>query len=157
LLFFPNAEVFKRGYFFPGAIEGVAAMVAFLGFLFLSGWQYGDLSIANSTLHYPAMTMTLLAAINCPLMNVWALRSWEHSSPGRGLFTDKLLIIAIVVEIIWISMILNVPAVQFIFNTAYVPPHNLLLLIPFPILLFVLHELYTWRIRVRRKKGVFVP
>jgi len=54
-------------------------------------------------------------------------------------------------------MILNVPAVQFIFNTAYVPPQFLLLLIPIPILLFVLHELYKWRIRARRNDGVPVP
>ena len=52
-------EVFKRGYFFLGAIEGAAAMVAFLGFLFLSGWQYGDLSVTGTTLHRKAMTMTL--------------------------------------------------------------------------------------------------
>lgn len=149
-----DAEVFKRGYFFLGAIEGAAAMVAFLGFLFLSGWQYGDLSIANSTLHFQAMTMTLLGAITCQLMNVWTLRSWEHSSLSRGLFTNKLLIIAIIVEFIWIYMILTVPAVQFIFNTAYVPPQYLLLLIPFPILLFVLHELYKWRIRTRKEKGM---
>jgi len=152
-----DAEVFKRGYFFLGAIEGIAAMAAFLGFLFLSGWQYGDLSITNTPLHYQAMTMTLLGAITCQLVNVWTLRSWEHSSLGRGLFTNKLLIIAIVVELIWIYMILNVPAIQFIFNTAYVPPHYLLLLIPFPILLFVLHELYKWRIRNRGKERVPVP
>ena len=152
-----DAEVFKRGYFFLGAIEGAAAMVAFLGFLFLSGWQYGDLSITNSTLHYQAMTMTLLAAITCQLMNVWTLRSWEHSSFSRGLFTNKLLIIAIIVEFIWIYLILNVPAIQYIFNTAYVPPRYLLLLIPFPILLFVLHELYKWRIRIRKKEKVTVP
>ena len=149
-----DAEVFKRGYFFLGAIEGVAALVAFLGFLFLSGWHYGDLSVANTTLHYQAMTMTLLGAITCQLMNVWTLRSWEHSSLSRGLFTNKLLIVAIVVEFIWIYLLLTVPAIQYIFNTAYVPPQYLLILIPFPILLFVLHELYKWRIRVRKKEAV---
>ncbi|EHQ35044.1 cation-translocating P-type ATPase [Methanoplanus limicola] len=148
-----DAEVFKRGYFFLGAIEGTAAMVAFLGFLFLSGWQYGDLSITNSTLHYQAMTMTLLGAITCQLMNVWTLRSWENSAFSRGLFTNKLLIVAIIIEIIWIVMILTVPPVQYIFNTAYVPLPFLILLIPFPILLFVLHELYKWRIRTKREKN----
>ncbi|MBN1166929.1 MAG: cation-transporting P-type ATPase [Methanospirillaceae archaeon] len=146
-----DAEVFKRGYFFLGAIEGMAAMAAFLGFLFLSGWQYGDLSITNTPLHYQAMTMTLLGAITCQLMNVWTLRSWEYSAFSRGLFTNKLLIIAIILEIIWIAMLLTVPAVQFIFNTAFVPLPYLLLLIPFPLLLFILHELYKWRIRTKRQ------
>ncbi len=145
-----DAEVFKRGYFFLGAIEGIAAMTAFLGFLFLSGWQYGDLSITNTPLHYQAMTMTLLGAITCQLMNVWTLRSWEYSAFSRGLFTNKLLIIAIILEFIWIAMVLTIPAVQFIFNTAFIPLPYLLILIPFPILLFVLHELYKWRIRTKR-------
>jgi len=127
-------------------------MVAFLGFLFLSGWQYGDLSITNSTLHYQAMTMTLLGAITCQLMNVWTLRSWEYSAFSRGLFTNKLLIVAIIVEFIWIWMLLTVPAVQYIFNTAFVPLPYLMILIPFPILLFVSHELYKWCIRTKRKE-----
>ncbi len=146
-----DAEVFKRGYFFLGIIEGAAAMVAFLGFLFLSGWQYGDLSIANTPLHYQAMTMTLLGAITCQLMNVWTLRSWEYSAFSRGLFTNKLLIVAIVIEIIWIFALLTVPVVQTIFNTASVPLPFLALLVPFPILLFFSHELYKWRIRRKRK------
>jgi sodium/potassium-transporting ATPase subunit alpha len=148
-----DAEVFKRGYFFLGMIEGAAAMVAFLGFLYLSGWQYGDLSIANTPLHYQAMTMTLLGAIFCQLMNVWTLRSWEYSAFSRGLFTNKLLIIAIIIEVIWIYTLLTVPVIQTIFNTASVPLPYLALLVPFPILLFVSHELYKWRInRVTQKK-----
>lgn len=143
-------EVFKRGYFFLGMIEGIAAMAAFLGFLFLSGWQYGDLSITNTPLHYQAMTMTLLGAITCQLLNVWTLRSWEYSAFSRGLFTNKLLIVAIIIEIIWIYLLLTAPAVQAIFNTASVPLPYLALLVPFPIILFASHETYKWRIRKRK-------
>ncbi len=142
-----DAEVFKRGYFFLGMIEGVAAMAAFLGFLFLSGWQYGDLSITNTQLHYQAMTMTLLGAITCQLLNVWTLRSWEYSAFSRGLFTNKLLIIAIILELIWIYLLLTTPVVQAIFNTASVPLPYLALLVPFPIILFISHEIYKWRLR----------
>jgi len=142
-----DAEVFKRGYFFLGMIEGVAAMAAFLGFLFLSGWQYGDLSITNTQLHYQAMTMTLLGAITCQLLNVWTLRSWEYSAFSRGLFTNKLLIIAIILELIWIYLLLTTPVVQAFFNTASVPLPYLALLVPFPIILFISHEIYKWRIR----------
>lgn len=147
-----DAEVFKRGYFFLGMIEGAAAMVAFLGFLYLAGWQYGDLTIANTPIHYQAMTMTLLGAITCQLMNVWTLRSWEYSAFSRGLFTNKLLIIAIIIEIVWIYMLLTVPEVQTIFNTASVPLPYLALLLPFPILLFVSHELYKWRMRIKGRE-----
>jgi sodium/potassium-transporting ATPase subunit alpha len=142
-----DREVFKRGYFFIGIIEAAAAMTAFLGFLYLSGWVYGDLSITDTTLHYQAMTMTLLGAITCQLANVWTLRSWESSALKPGLLTNRLLILAIIVEVVWIWALLNISAVQFIFNTAYIPPQYLLLLVPFPIILFASQEIYKYLIR----------
>jgi sodium/potassium-transporting ATPase subunit alpha len=146
-----DREVFKRGYFFLGIIEATAAMTAFLGFLFLSGWQYGDLPIAEN-LHLQALTMTLLGAISCQLANVYTLRSWEFSSLKRGFFTNRLLLAAYVIEFVWIIALLTVPPVQLIFNTAFVPPVFLLLLVPFPILLFVSHEAY--KRHLRKKKGL---
>jgi len=146
-----DQEVFKRGYFFLGIIEATAAMTAFLGFLFLNGWQYGDLPIAEN-LHLQALTMTLLGAISCQLANVYTLRSWEFSSLKRGFFTNRLLLAAYVIEFAWIIALLTVPPVQLIFNTAFVPPVFLLLLVPFPILLFVSHEAY--KRHLRKKKGL---
>ncbi len=145
-----DREVFKRGYAFLGMIEAAAAMTGFLGFLFLSGWQDGDLSISGTTLHYQAMTMTLLGAIFCQIANVWTLRSWEFPAFSLGLFSNRLLLAAVGFEILWIVLLLLFPPVQFIFNTAFVPPEYLLILVPFPILLFVSHEAY--KAHIRRKK-----
>ncbi len=147
-----DREVFKRGYFFLGAIEGAAAMAAFLGFLYLNGWRYGDLSIVNTDLHRQAMTMTLLGAVTCQLFNVWTLRSWEFSAFERGTFKNKLLIGALIFEILWIYALLNVKSVQLVFNTAHVPSEYLWILIPFPVLLFASHEIYKYRIRKKRGK-----
>jgi len=143
-----DLEVFKRGYFFLGAIEGTAAMAAFLGFLFLNGWTYGDLPI-DPEFHRQAMTMTLLAAVTCQLFNVWTLRSWEFSAFSRGLLKNRLLILAIILELIWMVTLLTVYPVQVVFNTAFVPPVYLLLLLPFPVLLFASHEIYKYLIRRR--------
>ena len=144
-----DREVFKRGYFFLGAIEGAAAMTAFLGFLFLNGWHYGDLSISNTSLHKQAMTMTLLGAVSCQLFNVWTLRSWEFSAFSRGLFKNRLLLVAILLELLWIYALLNVGVVQLVFNTAHVPYGYLWILLPFPVLLFASHEAYKRRMRTR--------
>ncbi len=146
-----DREVFKRGYFFLGIIEGTAAMTAFLGFLFLSGWQYGDLTITGSELHLQAMTMTLLGAVSCQLANVYTLRSWEFSSLKKGFFTNRLLLAAYVIEFLWIVALLTLPPVQLIFNTASVPPVFLLLLVPFPILLFISHEAYKRHLRKKEE------
>jgi sodium/potassium-transporting ATPase subunit alpha len=136
-------EVFKRGYFMIGLIEGMAAMFAFLGFLYLNGWQYGDLDI-DQTFHRQAMTMTLLGAITCQMVNVFTLRSWEDSL-WRLTTTNKMIWFGVAMEVLLILAILYVPAVQTVFNTATVPFENLWLLIPFPILLIVYHEWYKAR------------
>ncbi len=136
-------EVFKRGYFMIGLIEGMAAMFAFLGFLFLNGWQYGDLDI-NDEFHRQAMTMTLLGAITCQMVNVFTLRSWEDSL-WRLTRTNKIIWFGVIMEVVLILAILYVPAVQTVFNTATVPFENLWLLIPFPILLILYHEWYKAR------------
>ncbi len=144
-------EVFKRGYFFIGVIEASAAMAAFLLFLMLNGWRYGVVELGDAYLHRQAMTMTLLGAVSCQLVNVWTMRSWEFSAFSVGLLTNPLLLGGMVIELVWIWMLLYVEPVQQVFNTARVPLQDLWILLPFPCLLFVTHEMYKWSLR--RKKG----
>jgi len=146
-------EVFKRGYFFLGLIEAAAAMAAFLSFLLLHGWQYGTVDLADPLLHRQAMTMTLLGAVSCQLLNAWTMRSWEFSAFSLGFSSNRLLLWAMAAELAWIWMLLNVAAVQKVFNTAPVPLADLWVLLPFPLLLFFGHELYKWL----RRRPVQVP
>ncbi len=145
-------EVFKRGYFFLGLIEATASMVAFISFLLLHGWEYGQVDLADPYLHRQAMTMTLLGAVSCQMLNVWTIRSWEFPAWSVGFLSNKLLLIAMVVEGTWIWMLLNWEPAQKVFNTAHVPLSELWILLPFPILLFVSHELYKYRRRVKVAK-----
>ena len=71
----------------------------------------------------------------------------EYSAFSVGWATNKLLLIAMAIEIFWIWMLLNVESVQTIFNTAHIPLNELWILLPFPIILFVSHELYKYKIR----------
>ena len=145
-----DREAFLRGYFFLGIIEALAAMVAFLTFLLLHGWEYGTVTLADPLLHRQAMTMTLLGAVTCQLLNGWTMRSWEFSAFSLGIFSNPLMLLAMAVEIIWVWTLLNVAAVQKVFNTAHVPLAELWILLPFPVLLFLSHEGYKW-LRRRRE------
>jgi sodium/potassium-transporting ATPase subunit alpha len=150
-------EVFKRGYFLLGIIEAAAAMAAFLSFLLLHGWQYGTVDLADPVLHRQAMTMTLLGAVSCQLLNAWTMRSWEFSAFSLGFFTNRLMLLAMAVELLWVWSLLNVAAVQKVFNTAYVPPGDLWILLPFPVLLFLSHEGYKWLRRRRNNRSSLQP
>jgi sodium/potassium-transporting ATPase subunit alpha len=151
-----DREVFLRGYFFLGVIEATAAMAAFLSFLLLHGWQYGTVDLADPLLHRQAMTMTLLGAVSCQLLNAWTMRSWEFSAFNLGFFSNRLLLWAMAVELVWVWAILNVPEVQRVFNTASVPLNDLWILLPFPLLLFCAHEFYKW-LRRRKKSRDLLP
>lgn len=142
-------EVFKRGYFFIGIIEATAAMVAFISFLTLHGWHYGQVVLADPLLHRQAMTMTLLGAISCQLLNAWTMRSYEFSAFSLGLLSNPLMLAAMVVELMWVTLMLTFEPVQRIFNTAPIPLNEMWILLPFPVLLFASHELYKWRRRNR--------
>jgi sodium/potassium-transporting ATPase subunit alpha len=122
-------------------------MSAFIGFLLLHGWEYGTVDLGNELLQRQAMTMTLLGAVTCQLLNVWTMRSWEFSAWSVGLFTNPLLLFAMVAELSWVWMLLAFEPAQKVFNTAPIPLNELWLLLPFPILLFISHELYKWNLR----------
>ncbi len=139
-----DRAVFLRGYFFLGLIEATAAMVAFLSFLFLHGWVYGTAVLTDPLLHRQAMTMTLLGVISCQMFNGWTMRSWESSAFSLGIFSNRLMVAGMVVNLVWVWILLDVAAVQKVFNTAHVPSGDLWILLPFPVLLFLSHEGYKW-------------
>jgi sodium/potassium-transporting ATPase subunit alpha len=48
------------------------------------------------------------------------------------------------VELVWVWAFLNVAPVQKVFNTACVPPGDLWIVLPFPVLLLLSCEGYKW-------------
>ncbi|QOP41195.1 cation-translocating P-type ATPase [Sulfurimonas marina] len=137
-------EVFKRGYFFVGIIEASAAMFAFITFLLAHGWQYGEVHLNDPVFHAQAMTMTLLGAVTSQLANVWTMRSWDFNIWSMSLTSNKMLIFSNVAVFVWIWAMLNVTAIQKIFNTAYIPLADLWILVPFPLLVLISHETYKY-------------
>ena len=137
-------EVFKRGYFFIGVIEASAAMFAFSTFLVTHGWQYGDVELNDKVFHAQAMTMTLLGAVTSQMANMWTLRSWDFNIWTLSWHSNRMLLFAFGAISIWIWALLNVEAVQKIFNTAHIPLADLWILVPFPILILVFHETYKY-------------
>lgn len=139
-----DREVFKRGYFFIGVIEASAAMFAFITFLLSHGWQYGTVDLGDPVFQAQAMTMTLLGAVTSQMANMWTMRSWEFNLWTLGWNSNKGIVFAFCVVSIWIWALLNVPQVQRVFNTAYVPLEDLWILLPFPFLILVSHESYKY-------------
>ncbi len=137
-------EVFKRGYFFIGVIEASAAMFAFITFLLSHGWQYGEVDLADKTFQAQAMTMTLLGAVTSQMANMWTMRSWDFNIWTLSWNSNKMLLFAFGAVSLWIWALLNVEAVQMVFNTAHIPLSDLWILLPFPFAILILHETYKY-------------
>lgn len=145
-------EVFKRGYFFIGVIEACAAMFAFITFLLSHGWQYGTVELNDPVFQAQAMTMTLLGAVTSQMANMWTMRSWEFNIWTLGWSSNKGILFAFGVVLVWIWALLNVASIQTIFNTAHIPFEDLWILVPFPILILISHESYKY-IRLKRSNN----
>lgn len=145
-------EVFKRGYFFIGVIEACAAMFAFITFLLSHGWQYGTVELNDPVFQAQAMTMTLLGAVTSQMANMWTMRSWEFNIWTLGWSSNKGILFAFGVVLVWIWALLNVASVQTVFNTAHIPLEDLWILVPFPILILISHESYKY-IRLKRSNN----
>jgi len=140
-----DRQVICRGFLFLGLIEGVGALTVFFVYLFLHGWQYGQELTFNDPLYLQATTMTLLSVITTQVANGLTLRSWQASPWQLGFWSNRLLLWGIGVELTLGILFMYFPPLQRMLGTAPIALEDLWLLLPFPILLFALHEGLKWK------------
>jgi sodium/potassium-transporting ATPase subunit alpha len=135
-----DRQVICRGFLFLGLIEGIGTMTVFFAYLFLHGWQYGQVLPFNDPLYLQATTITLLSVIATQITNGLTLRSWQVSPWKLGFWSNPLLLWGIFLELILGASFMYFPPLRHTLGTAPIVLKDLWLLLPFPILLFVLHE-----------------
>src|SRR5574337_610873 len=100
-----NLPLLARSYLFLGPIEAAAAMSAGLWYLTSGGWEWGiDLSAAHP-LYRQATTVTFAAIVICQVANVYVCRSPKASVLSVGLFTNRLIVWGIAVELSILGLI----------------------------------------------------
>jgi P-type Ca2+ transporter type 2C len=96
-----------------------------------------------------ATTMTLATVVATQIGNLFANRTERASVLKIGLFTNPMVWLGIVSEVVLILLLAYVPFFQQTFSTAPLPPENwLFLLLATPILLIV-DEIYKTFLRAR--------
>ncbi len=133
-----------RSYVFLGLISTIGVLVAYFFVLFKGGWQWGvDLPIDHS-LTRQAATATFLGIVMLQIGNVFACRSSKDSIFRIGFFSNRLVILGIVAEVLLSAFIIYHPVGNRIFGTAPLDLNVWLLLIPFSIGLLFAEELRKW-------------
>ena len=136
-----DRAVLFRGYIFLGLISTIGVLFAYFLVLYKGGWHWGIELPMGSTLVHKAATATFLGIVIMQIGNVFACRTQNESAFKSGIFSNRLILWGIVIEIILSAFIIYHPWGNRIFATSPLPFGIWVILIPFALLLFFSEEL----------------
>ena len=140
-----------RAWLFLGAIVAALQMAGFFYVLLKAGWHAGAPVGDGTPLHHAyqqATTMTLLAMIAGQIGTAFAVRTQRASLWSVGIFTNRYLLAGIAAEIALAAVFVYTPPLQALLGTAALPASDLLILLPYPVIVWGADEL--WRYLMRR-------
>jgi calcium-translocating P-type ATPase len=143
-------QMLVRAWLFLGGISALLVMGGFLYVLLRAGWSLGDDTTEGSALHHAyleATTMTFLGIVACQVGTALAARTERSSLREVGLMTNRLLLWGIAFELVFAAVVVATPIATPL-GMAVPPWDALLLLIPFPLVVWGADEL--WRAQRRR-------
>ncbi|MBU4354861.1 MAG: HAD-IC family P-type ATPase [Proteobacteria bacterium] len=145
-----------RRFVFLGVLNAGASMAAYYFVYFSAGWRPGLEMAASGPLYARATTMCLGGIVAAQIGNGLAIRTERESVFRVGLFSNRLLLVGIVSEIMIFLALSYVPFLQRTFGTASLEGRDLLFLLIFPPIMLGADELRkAWgRRRGRLSAGV---
>jgi magnesium-transporting ATPase (P-type) len=152
-----HRSMLVRAWLFLGLIAAALEMAAFFHVLTRGGWSLGDPTGAGSPLHHvyqQATTMTFLSMVACQIGTAFAARTEHASLRSIGVFSNRLLLWGIAFELALAAVIIYVPLFQDLLGTAALPAKDLLLVAPFPVIVWGADEIRRWSLRrAERRSG----
>jgi calcium-translocating P-type ATPase len=150
-------QMLIRAWLFLGGISALLVLGGFFYVLWRSGWSPGDATGKGSSLHHAyleASTMTFLGIVACQVGTALAARTERRSLREVGLTTNRLLLWGIAFELLFAAVVVATPAAA---PLAMALPSwdALLLLIPFPMIVWGADEL--WRAHRRSRESSAAP
>jgi magnesium-transporting ATPase (P-type) len=120
--------------------------------LWRAGWHPGDPTGAGTQLHHSylqATTMTFAGIVACQIGTAFAARTDRAALFTIGVFSNRLLLWGILFEIAFTATVIYAPPLQHIFGTAALSPTQLVVIAPFPVVVWGADELVRWARRRR--------
>jgi calcium-translocating P-type ATPase len=147
-----TAPMLLRAWLFLGAIAAVLQMAAFFHVLLAAGWSPGDPTGKGDPLHHAyqqATTMTFLSMVVAQIGTAFASRTGRASLRSVGVFSNPLLLWGIAFELALAAAFVYLPPLQSVLGTAAPPTVDLLVIAPFPFVVWGADELRRYVIRRR--------
>ncbi|MBK7663748.1 MAG: cation-transporting P-type ATPase [Sterolibacteriaceae bacterium] len=130
-----------------GMLQAAAGFFAFFVVLDRGGWTWGSPLPASGTLYKTAVTSFFAAVVICQVADVLICRTRRQSILSAGIFSNKLILAGIVVELGLLAAISHVPLVQPFFGTAPIGWFEVSLALPFAATIILGDEFRRWLIR----------
>jgi magnesium-transporting ATPase (P-type) len=114
----------------------------------------GDPTGAGSPLHHgyqQATTLTFLSMVACQVGTAFAARTDRASLRSIGVFSNHLLLWGVAFELALAGLLIYVPVCQELLGTAALPVKDLLLVLPFPFIVWGADEIRRWFVRHREE------
>jgi magnesium-transporting ATPase (P-type) len=144
-----------RAWLFLGAMVAGLAAAGYFYVLLKAGWR-PDVSVDAGTPLYhayrQATTMTFLGMITGQIGTAFAVRTQRASLWSVGVFSNRYLLAGIAAEIALAAVFVYVPLSQSVLGTEAPAPADLLVLLPFPFLVWGVDEIRRYLLRRRRKR-----
>lgn len=148
-------QLLWRAWGLMGTTSAILVLAAFFAVLARSGWRPGDPTGVGTPLHHSylqATTMSFAAIVACQVGTVFASRTAWASLRSVGITTNRLLLAGVGFELAFAAAVVYLPPLQYIFGTAAPAGWMLLMLVPMPVTVWGVDELYRRRLR-RRHAG----
>ena len=145
-----------RTWGFMGLISALLVLGGFFFTLLHGGWQLHAATGPASGLHHlyeQATTVAWLGIVACQIGTAFAVRAERASLRSIGFFSNRPLLGAIVFEIAFALTIAYTPQLHRVFGTAGLSPSQLLVVVPFPFIVWGADELRRLLVRHRVAKS----
>jgi sodium/potassium-transporting ATPase subunit alpha len=136
-------------YGIVGMIQAAAGFFSYFAVLFAGGWSWGRDLASTDLLYRTAITAFFASIIICQIADVIICRTRHQSVFAVGFLSNRLVLFGIAVELLLLCCISYLPICNEFFGTAPLHLWQLLLSVPFAVLILVADEIR--RIFVRRE------
>jgi magnesium-transporting ATPase (P-type) len=136
-----DGPLLTRAYLFLGVAEAVAAMAAYFFVLEAGQWRWGSELEPSDPLYRQATTACLTAIVLMQMVNVYLCRSDRASVLTSGIFSNRLIVMGLAVELGLILLIAYTPAGRIVFGTAPLGVGVWMFIVPFGGLMLALEEI----------------
>ncbi len=147
-----TGRMLLRSWLVLGVPAALLSMTAFFVTLVRAGWTPGAETGVGSALHtgyLQATTATFAAIVACQVGTAFAARTEHVSLLSIGVLTNPLLLGGIAFELAFTALVVYLPAAHRLLGTAALDVTILLLIAPFPLVVWGVDELYRASLRRR--------